>query len=485
MPRIVHLGLGNFHRAHQAVYTADAPGGDDWQITAVARSNGRLIDTVLTQGGYSVIEVGPGARPPRWMTVIDRGLVARDAPDDAIAAIADPDVAVVTMTITEKGYGYKPGSHDLDTDDEAVRADAAGGAAPRTMLGLLARGLLARAASGAPALTLVSCDNISGNGTGLGGALRQFADLMPDADGSALHAYLDRCTTPNTMVDRIVPATTDKHREAAAAAGFDDAAPVPCEPFTMWVIEHDFAGERPAWDAVGAILTDADGVHAYEMVKLRLLNATNSMLAYLGALTGRTYQAEAAADPAIRAVAWKLGDEMQPTINLPEDLDAAAYRRQMFERFGNLELGHTCQQVGSDGSAKLSQRVPGPVAWHAEHPDQLDGQLPPAIALLVAAWLHVVTRLELPADQVPDEPLRERLRELSCASARPADLAHRALVDAAVLGPDLATRHEFVELVGRDLDLIAHGHLGDLLADVGAGVRVPEIKALEADGAPA
>jgi len=243
-------------------------------------------------------------------------------------------------------------------------------------------------------------------------------------------------------------------------ADFDDAVPVPCEPFTMWVLEDDFAGPRPAWEAVGAIFTDQ--VHGYELVKLRLLNATNSLLAYLGILTEKTYQAEAAQHPAIRRVAGRLGDEMQPTIDLPDGLDPKAYREEMFSRFDNLELRHTCRQVGSDGSAKLTQRVPGPVAWHAAH-----GQVPPVIALLVAAWLHVTTRLDLPTNRMSDEPMRDRLRELEREIARPTDLARAALAQEAMLGLDLARREAFIALVGEYLDQIAAGRLPELLARLG------------------
>ncbi|MDA8438260.1 MAG: mannitol dehydrogenase family protein [Propionibacterium sp.] len=460
MNRIVHLGLGNFHRAHQAVYTADAP-GEPWAITGVAHSNPSVVEALRRQNmTYTVVEVGPGAKPARRLAVIDRALVARRAPNAVIAEIADPETHLVTLTITENGYGFRPGSHDLDITDD-IRSDATGTAAPRTMMGLLARGLLRRAVSDGTPLSLVSCDNVSGNGSVLRTVLTQFAALMPEPDAGTLGQFLARCATPNTMVDRIVPATTDATRAAAKAAGSDDEIPVPCEPFTMWVLEDAFAGPRPRWEAAGAILTDQ--VHQYELVKLRLLNATNSLLAYLGPLNGLAYQAEAAQHPVILPVAWRLGDEMQPTIALPDGLDPLAYRKEMFARFANVELRHTCQQVGSDGSAKLTQRVPGPVAWYEER-----GRVPHVIALLVAAWLHVVTRLDLPAGQAPDEPMHDLLRRLDQASEHPADLARAALTEEAVLGPELALRENFIALVGEYLDDIAAGRLAELLARLGS-----------------
>ncbi|WP_179228952.1 mannitol dehydrogenase family protein [Parenemella sanctibonifatiensis] len=460
-PRIVHLGLGNFHRAHQAVYTADAA-GQPWRITAVARSNRQLVETLKAQNmSYTIVEVGPGAAEPRRMTVIDRALVAKDEPAAVRAAIADPECHVVTLTITEKGYGYKPGSSDLDVEAAGVREDAAGlgdaDRVPATMLAVLAGGLLDRADSGNP-ITLVSCDNVGHNGTGLGRLLRQFAALLPAEQGDKLTAYLDASvSTPNTMVDRIVPATTDKHRDMAAEAGFEDQIPVPGEPFTMWVLEDDFAGPHPDWASSGAILSDQ--VDRYELVKLRLLNAANSMLAYLGLLNGGTFIAEGAVNDAIKAATWQLGEEMQPTITLPDGFDPIEYRKELFVRFSNLELGHTCQQVGSDGSAKLTQRVPGPVAWHAEHGDPA----PKALVLLTAAWLSAVVYADLPEGNVPDEPARDLLKQL--AEGGVDQLAKAALVDHAVLGPQLAEQTAFVEAVSAQLVALQEKGLAAVLAD--------------------
>lgn len=461
--RIVHLGLGNFTRAHQAVYTADAPG--EWTMTGVTRSNRRLADALRAQDNrYTLVEIGPGAAAPRTMDVLDDVLVWREQPDQVMDVIAEPSTAVVTLTVTEKGYGYRGGSHDLDVDDPALRSDLAGNP-PQTAIGVLAGGLIRRAAGGAP-ITLVSCDNVGENGDGLASALRQFADALGGPEGAALGEYLTQVATPNTMVDRIVPATTDALRERVRELGFDDQVPVPAEPFTMWVLQ-DVPGDRPRWEDAGAIVTDE--VANYELVKLRLLNAANSWFAYFGLLTGRTMIAEAAVDQAIRAGGWKLGDEMQPTIELPTGFDPIAYREEVFGRFTNLALGHTCQQVGSDGSAKLTQRVPGPVAWHAGR-----DEVPSAIALLTAAWLYVSAfgdhagpgRQPIPAASVPDEPRHDLLRTLG-AQAGAAGLARAALVDEHVLGLDLATRTSFVDLVSEQLSAIDAGDVVGVLEELG------------------
>ena len=238
MSRVVHLGLGSFHRAHQAVYTqrANALTATDHRITAVSFRNRALVESLRAQGGrYTVLEVGPGAAAPLTVDVFDEVLLAADEPDRVVAAIADPTTSTVTLTVTEKGYAFRPGSHDLDPTDPAVRRDATDTEPPTTTIGLLAAGLLARADHGT-SLDLVSCDNVGHNGAGLRTVLEQYAALLPPARGDALLAYLATVGTPDTMVDRIVPRTTDATRAAVARAGLQDEVPVPAEPFSMWVL---------------------------------------------------------------------------------------------------------------------------------------------------------------------------------------------------------------------------------------------------------
>ena len=456
MSRIVHLGLGNFHRAHQAVYTQAANGltGSDHRITAVSFRNRALVQAMRAQQGrYTVLEVGPGAAPPLAVDAIDQVLLAADEPDRVVAAVADPGTTTITLTVTEKGYAFRPGSHDLDGADPAVARDATLAHPPTSTVGILAAGLLARADHGTP-LDLVSCDNVGHNGAGLRTVLEQYAGLLPSAQGVALLGYLATVGTPDTMVDRIVPRTTDATRTAVARAGIDDQVPVPAEPFSMWVLAGQaFTAPRPAWETVGAILSDEVG--AYELVKLRLLNAPNSLLAYLGILTGKAEIADAAADPVMRAAADQgLGDEMQPTIDLPAGFDPAAYRAEVFARFANHELAHLCQQVGTDGSLKLTQRVPAAVAWHADR-----GHTPDHLALLVAAWLRVTadaTQIGIAPHDLPIEPARERVGAVAAKARNATDLARAVLVDEAMLGSSLTTQAAYVDRVADLLDALRH-----------------------------
>jgi fructuronate reductase len=293
---IVHLGLGGFHRAHQAVYTEDAGG---WDICGVAWRRRAVVDALRVNGSrYTVVTRGPDRDESRVMTVVRETLVAAAEPDAVVARIASPATHVVTLTITEGGYER-------------------GG-----MLDLLARGIAAR--DGAP-LTVLSCDNVPRNGE----VLRR---VIGDAEGVAF---------PCTMVDRIVPTP-------------DDPLLVVAEPFSQWVIEDAFAGPRPAWERAGAQLV-AD-TEPYEALKLRLLNASHSALAALGLPRGHATVAEAIADPQLEAFVRRLlEDELIPTV--PAELDPEAYVERMLERFRNPRIEHRLEQIAAGAEHKIAQRL--------------------------------------------------------------------------------------------------------------------------------
>lgn len=451
--RILHLGLGNFHRAHQALYTEDAGrSGDPWHITGAAGNTRAVVESLHRQQmRYSVVTLGPEQTGIRQVGSITDAFVAADEPHRIPDEIADPATRIVSLTVTEKGYDISAVARRLDLDAPGIRHDLQGHP-PCSTIGRLAAGLLLRArGSGAP-VTLLSCDNITANGTTLAGLLRDFADAMPSKDGAELLAFLENAVScPDTMVDRIVPATTGTHRQLAAEAGFPDAVPVPAEPFTMWVMRDRFAAGRPAWEEAGAVLTDR--VHDYETVKVRLLNGSHSLLAYLGLLTGRSLIADAVAEPGIARAVAGLGEEYVPTLTLPDGFDVAAYRRQLDERFANRRLAHGTAQVGADGSLKLAQRVPDAALWHLQR-----GRVPVMLALTVAAWLRCAAfpgRLAGGGAQAPVDPNAERLcalGEQASAAGTPAErarhLARLCLRDVAILGQELGEREEFVDAVG-------------------------------------
>ncbi len=303
MPRIVHLGLGGFHRAHQAVYTADA--GDGWEICGVALRSPRVVDAMRASGGaYTLVVRGPVSDTSRSLAVHTELLVAASQPDAVVSRIASPDTAIVTLTITEGGYG-----------------------ADNPMLALLARGLAARTAP----LAVLSCDNVPANGA----ALR------------ALVGAREGVTFPSTVADRITPWS-------------DDPLVVVTEPFSLWVIEDAFLGARPAWERAGAMLVP--DAAPYEAMKLRLVNGAHSALAALGIPRGHTTVADAVADPELLAFIRRLLDEeLVPTVPDTPGIDLGAFVEQMLERFANPRMEHALAKIAAGAEHKIPQRF-GPPA---------------------------------------------------------------------------------------------------------------------------
>ena len=377
---IVHLGLGNFHRAHAAVYTAHALAADpgDWGIHGFANRSRDVVSAMSAQDGrYSVLEFSDTGRRAGVVDV-HRGLgVLADEPEAFISAVAARAHRILTLTVSEVGYcrSARNGTLDLDLDD--VRADIANPAHPRSTIGLIARGLAVRATHGAP-ITVLSCDNLQSNGDVTRSVLTEFLHASAASD-DVLNFVANHVTFPNSMVDRIVPATTAATiADVGELIGVDDRCPVPAEDFTMWVLEDDFAAGRPAWDRVGAVMSDE--VEAYELVKLRLLNGSHSLIAYLGILDGRATIADAWAQDFVRdAVRTCIATDYLPTIALPHGFDVDAYLDSLSHRWANAALGHRTSQVGTDGSVKLLQRIPEPALMALR-----DGRVPHLLALTVA-----------------------------------------------------------------------------------------------------
>lgn len=468
---ILHLGLGSFHRAHQAVYTAaamDAQGGD-WGIVGVASRSRGIVEAMREQDLlYAVATIAPGSTALSVPGVHTDAYVAADDPERVVADLADPRIRIATLTVTEHGYSYSPATQHLDTDDEVVRADL-GGAAPRSTIGQLARGLQRRAGSGGAPIAILSCDNLASNGSHTRKLVREFLAALPASEGAEALAYLDEAVTfPSSMVDRIVPATTAGLRdEVSALLGVRDDIPVPAEPFTMWAIEDRFVGGRPAWEAGGAVFTDEVG--RYEQLKVRLLNGTHSLIAYLGALSGSATIPEAIASPGIEAAARAvLRDEYEPSVDVPAAVDVRDYERQLFERWGNSALGHRTTQVGSDGSVKLGQRIPEPALQALDA-----GRMPHLIALTVAGYLSCIAPLP-GADpgehaRAMTDPARAGLAALAASARDGRELAHRVVGDRRLFGERLAARAAFIDRVGELVDTIARHGVGAAIDDcVGA-----------------
>ncbi|MER9294880.1 mannitol dehydrogenase family protein [Mesorhizobium sp. M0621] len=396
VPGIVHLGVGAFHRAHQAAYVDDclAAGETGWGITGVSLRSTDTRDALTPQDGlYTLAIRSSGEEKLRVIGSIGAMLVAPEDPGAVLAALTDPRTLIVTLTITEKAYLRAAGG-GLDTAHPDIAHDLANPKIPKTAHGFLTEALARRRADGAPPFTVLCCDNLPANGATLHRLLVEFAmfrDTRPAQSGDAkltqsgaavLAKHIaDAVAFPSSMVDRIVPATTDTDRaRIAEELGVEDAWPVMTEPFCQWVIEDNFPGGRPAWEQFG--VTMVDDVRPFEDMKLRLLNGSHSAIAYLGLLSGHATVDRAFADPAIRAFVDALWAEAIPTLPRNAGLDTASYTAELAERFSNTALAHRTAQIANDGSQKLPQRI---VASTLECIEA--GAVPEHLTLVIATWI--------------------------------------------------------------------------------------------------
>ena len=431
---IVHFGIGAFHRAHQAAYTEQVLASGDlrWGIVGASLRSPDTRDALNPQRGLYTLNVRSGTGDDLSIIgAIKDVLVAPESPSALIEAMARADVKIVTLTVTEKGYCHDPATGELNENHPDIVHDLAHPQAPRSAVGFLVEALAKRRAHGVKPFTVLCCDNLPSNGKTVRRVVTRFASLRDKALGD----YVAReVKFPSTMVDRIVPATTDEDRiMIAQALGTTDAWPVMTEPFTQWVIEDDFGDARPAWEQFGAELVN--DVEPYEHMKLRLLNGSHSTLAYLGYLAGYQTVAEAMSDPALAQLISDLMEyESAPTLHMPPGADVAAYRASLLQRFRNPALKHRTWQIAMDGSQKLPQRLLGTAR------DRLAaGQSIDRIALGVAAWMRYVTGLDEKGAPIDvRDPLAERFKAITnAAKGDPEALAQALFGIEMIFGQDL------------------------------------------------
>ena len=429
---IVHLGLGAFHRAHQAVFTEDAmaAGGGDWGIVGVAPRSAEVFDAMRAQDGlFSVTTLDPGGNSTRVIGSSAGQMRAAADPDAVVALLADPAIKVVTLTVTEKGYKLDAATGRLLLDDD-LRADLETDRPPQTVPGLLIRGLCARRRADAGPIALASCDNLPANGHRLRGLISRLAAA------TAIGDWVDSSVSfPGSMVDRIVPATTAATLAMASAAlGVRDQAAVNGEPYSAWVIEDDFPAGRPAWELAGAVMTS--DARPWERLKLRTLNGVHSAIAYLGAVAGCSTIAAALELPGMRPVVRQfIAADVAPSFEPPPGVDTIAYGEEVLIRFENPAIEYQTVQVAMDGSQKLPQRVLQTIA------DRLAvGAVPRWGALVVAAWMRFVQGVTDNGSPLPlNDPLADRIRSrLAAAPATPAGVVDALLGLDTVFTPALA-----------------------------------------------
>lgn len=413
--RIVHLGFGAFHRAHQALLTDRVLNqlGGDWGYCEISLfGNPSLIQALQQQDHlFTVLEKGAEGNQA---IVVGSVRESMHGSVDGLAAIiekmAEPQVAIVSLTVTEKGYCIEPGSGELDLNHPQIQQDLIGDHPPATAPGVLVEALRIRHQRGLPGFTVLSCDNIPENGH----VVKKAILGMARARSPELADWIsNNVTFPSTMVDRIVPAATEDTLQdvALALGGIADPCGIACEPFIQWVVEDNFVAGRPAWEGVGAQLV-AD-VLPFEQMKLRMLNGSHSFLAYLGYLAGYQHIDECMEDAHYKQAAHRLMlQEQAPTLSV-EGVDLKAYADSLITRYCNTALKHRTWQIAMDGTMKLPQRMLDSLRWHLTHGGPFE-----CLALGVAGWMRYVGGVDDAGKSIDiKDPMAKQLAEVVAATA--------------------------------------------------------------------
>ncbi len=448
---IVHLGVGAFHKAHQAVYTdgAIAKAGGDWRIIGVNLRSRETADRLNAQDGlYTVIESGGEGKKARIIASIKEVIPAAINLSAVLVALTSPKVRIVTLTVTEKAYGIERARQAVDPAHPSISNDLANPRMPKSVLGLLTEAIRLRHKSGIAPFTVLCCDNLPANGKLLRAGLVDFATRCNRGLGEWISSNI---AFPSSMVDRITPAPT---RSTIAAAqqltGLEDLAAVETEPFMQWVIEDNFTNGRPEWEAAGALFIR--NVEPYEMMKLRMLNGAHSMLAYGGFLAGLPFVRDVMKSRPLALLVERHMRSAQLTLpDLPE-IDLENYRRQLIRRFENPAIAHETAQIAMDGTQKLPQRIFAPAldAMNA-------GQNIRAFAFATACWMrYALGRDEAGKSYELRDPLEGKIR-MVLSDARSADDISKALFHLDDLFPTrlIASNEwceEVIECLGQILD---------------------------------
>lgn len=443
-PRIVHLGFGAFHRAHQGVY-ADILATEhfsDWGYYEVNLIGGeqQIADLQQQDNLYTVAEMSADAWTARVVGVVKKALhVQIDGLETVLAAMCEPQIAIVSLTITEKGYFHSPATGQLMLDHPMVVADVQNPHQPKTATGVIVEALARRKAAGLPAFTVMSCDNMPENGHVMRDVVTSYAQAI---DVKLAQWIEDNVTFPSTMVDRIVPAVTeDTLAKIEQLTGVRDPAGVACEPFRQWVIEDNFVAGRPEWEKAGVELVS--DVLPYEEMKLRMLNGSHSFLAYLGYLAGYQHINDCMEDEHYRHAAYTLMlQEQAPTLKV-QGVDLQDYANRLIERYSNPALRHRTWQIAMDGSQKLPQRMLDSVRWHLAHDSKFD-----LLALGVAGWMRYVGGVDEQGNPIEiSDPLLPVIQKAVQSSAEGTARVQSLLAIKAIFGDDLPDNSLFTTKV--------------------------------------
>lgn len=405
---ILHLGPGAFMRAHLAAYTDTTLAQDTgWGIEVAGLRNSDTADLLNRQNGlYTLLVRDTETTRARVVGAIMRGRT----PGDILSRMAEPAIRIVSLTITEKAYGLNPATSALDESHPDIAADLTAPHVPRSAVGLISAGLGARRAAGIAPFTPLSCDNLPGNGAVL---RRLVLDYTARHDPALADWIAANVPFPSTMVDRITPASTaETLADAARLTGQDDCAAVETEAFTQWVIEDRFTSGRPAWDSAGALFV-AD-VTPFEKMKLRMLNGTHSLLAWLGFMAGHAFVRDAIADPAIFRAAQHHLTVAASTLGPVPGIDLERYAQDLLARFANRAIAHRTAQIAMDGTQKLPSRVFEPAAELLANGKDAD-----SYAMITAAWMRYARGIGPQGQAHPLNDPREAEIRKALASAPP------------------------------------------------------------------
>ena len=441
--RMVHFGFGAFHRAHQALLTdrvLNAQGGD-WGICEISLFSGDTLMSQLREQDhlYTVLEKGADGNQAIIVGAVNECLNAKlDSPAAIIEKFCEPQVAIVSLTITEKGYCIDPATGTLDLTNPRIIHDLQSPDEPHSAPGILVEALSRRQARGLAPFSVLSCDNIPDNGHVVKNAVLGMAEKRAPALASWIREHV---SFPATMVDRIVPAATEESlAEITHELGVADPCAISCEPFIQWVIEDNFVAGRPAWEAAGVQMVS--DVRPWEEMKLRMLNGSHSFLAYLGYLSGFQHINECMQDNAFREAAYRLMmNEQAPTLTIT-DVDLTGYAQSLIERFANPALKHKTWQIAMDGSQKLPQRMLAGIRLHLARESAW-----PLLALGVAGWMRYVSGIDDAGATIDvRDPLSDKIRAIVAAS-REEQRVVALLTLQEVFGNDLPHNPDFVQAI--------------------------------------
>lgn len=425
----------------------------DWGYYEVNLIGGeqQIADLQQQDNLYTVAEMSADVWTARVVGVVKKALhVQIDGLETVLAAMCEPQIAIVSLTITEKGYFHSPATGQLMLDHPMVAADVQNPHQPKTATGVIVEALARRKAAGLPAFTVMSCDNMPENGHVMRDVVTSYAQAV---DVKLAQWIEDNVTFPSTMVDRIVPAVTeDTLAKIEQLTGVRDPAGVACEPFRQWVIEDNFVAGRPEWEKAGAELVS--DVLPYEEMKLRMLNGSHSFLAYLGYLAGYQHINDCMEDEHYRYAAYGLMlQEQAPTLKV-QGVDLQDYANRLIARYSNPALRHRTWQIAMDGSQKLPQRMLDSVRWHLAHDSKFD-----LLALGVAGWMRYVGGVDEQGNPIEiSDPLLPVIQKAVQSSAEGKARVQSLLAIKAIFGDDLPDNSLFTARVTETyLSLLAHG----------------------------